>query len=71
MKNKIVIKNRKFRFVFKNVEDEKFKKVYKFLIGDKKQKKKIKKPKEEPEVIPEPEEETEEAEEYEYEEEED
>ncbi len=70
MKNKIVIKNRKFRFVFKNVEDEKFKKVYKFLIGDKKQKKKVKKkPKEEP--APEPEEETEEAEEYEYEEEED
>ena len=69
MKNKIVIKNRKFRFVFKNVEDEKFKKVYKYLLVDKKQKKKIKKPKEEP--APEPEEETEEAEEYEYEEEED
>ena len=31
MKNKIIMKNKKFRFVFKDVDDEKFRKVHKYL----------------------------------------
>ena len=31
MKNKIVMKNKKFRFVFKDVDEKKFMKVHKYL----------------------------------------
>jgi len=67
MKNKVILKNRNSRFVFKNVEDEKFRKVYKFLVGDKKKKKKVKKLKQEPEQAPKPEEVEAEYEDYEEE----
>ncbi len=55
MRNKIVIKNRKFRFVFRNVEAEKFKKIYNYLLDTKKkpevvEPKLLVEPKEEPVV---------------------
>ncbi len=71
MKNKIIMKNKKFRFVFKDVDDEKFRKVHKYLTHLKdissvkkmiNMKKKFEKadpneaPNEEPEEAPEPEE---------------
>lgn len=31
MKNKIIMKNRKVRFVFKDVDDVKFRKIHKYL----------------------------------------
>jgi len=68
MKNKVILKNRNFRFVFRNVEDEKFKKVYKYLAGlKKKEKTEVKKPKEVPEQAPKPEEVEAEYEDYEEE----
>ena len=51
MKNKIILKNRKFRFVFRNVDSAQFKKVYKYLLGLKKEEKKVK---EVPKQLPKP-----------------
>ncbi len=63
MKNKVILKNRNHRFVFRDVEDEKFRKVYKYLLAGKK--KKSKKPKKVPKPAPAPEPEEEYEEEYE------